>query len=42
MWEPWMYPTVLLTVWSFIVPAYRKRNIYIAMWATSCSTLPVE
>jgi uncharacterized protein len=32
MWEPWMYPTVLLTVWSFIVPAYRKRNIYIAMW----------
>jgi membrane protease YdiL (CAAX protease family) len=32
MWEPWMYPTLLLTVWSFIFPTYWKRNIYIGMW----------
>jgi hypothetical protein len=32
MWQPWEYPALLLTIWAFVFPAYRKRNVYLAMW----------
>ena len=32
IWQPWEYPAQLLTIWAFVFPAYRKRNVYLAMW----------
>jgi uncharacterized protein len=33
LWQPWAYVIILLTMISYIAPVYRKRNIYIGVWA---------
>jgi uncharacterized protein len=33
IWQPWAYVTILLTMPAYIFPVFRKRNIYIGIWA---------
>jgi len=33
IWQPWAYVIILLTMISYIAPVFRKRNIYIGVWA---------
>jgi uncharacterized protein len=33
IWQPWAYVIILLTMISYIAPVFRKRNIYIGIWA---------
>jgi CAAX protease family protein len=33
IWQPWAYVIILLTMISYIAPVFRRRNIYIGIWA---------
>jgi membrane protease YdiL (CAAX protease family) len=33
IWQPWAYVIILLTMISYIAPVFRRRNIYIGVWA---------
>jgi membrane protease YdiL (CAAX protease family) len=33
IWQPRAYVIILLTMISYIAPVFRKRNIYIGVWA---------
>jgi uncharacterized protein len=33
IWQPWAYVIILLTMISYIAPVFRKRSIYIGIWA---------